>query len=248
MKCNTVATLIGDDRIPRYQRLADLIKQQVIDGVLRPGNQVPSENELSQFYEVAPGTVRQALTELVNEGLLQRLQGKGTYVRRPDFDRSLFRFFKFLGGSKGIVMPDSKILSVSVKLAPGHVCEALQLPKNAKAILINRLRMLDSQPVLVEQIWLSESRFKPLLALRKNEFGPLLYPLYEAKCNAIVAYANEDLKIDVANSKVAEALDIDRNQAVVIIDRLATGFDQQPLEWRRSFGRADQFHYQIEIR
>jgi len=243
-----VSTLSGDNRIPRYIRLADSIKQQVIEGVLRPGNQVPSENELSLFYEVAPGTVRQALKELVNEGLLQRVQGKGTYVRRPDFDRSLFRFFKFLGGRDGTVIPDSKILSINVKSAPTHVCNSLRLKKNASAIFINRLRMLENRPVLVEQIWLSESRFKPLLALKKDEFGPLLYPIYEEKCNAIVARANEDLKIEVASIKSAEALGIERNQAVVVIDRLASGFDERPLEWRRSFGRADQFHYQIDIR
>jgi len=243
-----MSTLSGDNRIPRYIRLADSIKQQVIAGVLRPGNLVPSENELSLFYEVAPGTVRQALKELVNEGLLQRVQGKGTYVRRPDFDRSLFRFFKFLGGSDGTVVPDSKILSISVKSAPRHVCGSLSLKKNAKAIYINRLRKLENCPVLVEQIWLSEARFKPLLTLSKNEFGPLLYPIYEKKCNAIVACANEDLTIETASSKTAEALGIERNQAVVVIDRLALGFDERPLEWRRSYGRADQFHYQVDIR
>lgn len=241
-------TLSGDNRIPRYIRLAESIKQQVIEGVLRPGNQVPSENELSLFYEVAPGTVRQALKELVNEGLLQRVQGKGTYVRRPDFDRSLFRFFKFLGGHDGTVIPDSKILSIEVKTCPVEVASSLQLKKNDKAIYISRLRLLKNQPVLVEQIWLSESRFKALLKLEKNEFGPLLYPIYEEKCNAIVASAHEDLTIELANSKYAKALGIERNQAMVVIDRLAVGFDERPLEWRRSFGRADQFHYQIDIR
>ncbi len=83
-----MATLRGDERLPRYQRVADQLRQEIADGVRRPGDRMPSENLLADQYALAPGTIRQAVTQLVSEGVLERFQGKGTCVRRPSFDQA----------------------------------------------------------------------------------------------------------------------------------------------------------------
>ena len=90
-------TLRGDERLPRYQRLADALRLEVVERRWKAGDQIPSENVIAEEYCVAPGTARQALALLVDEGLLERHHGRGTFVRRPDFDQSLFRFFRFQG-------------------------------------------------------------------------------------------------------------------------------------------------------
>jgi len=239
--------LKGDIRLPRYQRVADLLRQQVIKGALQPGDQIPSENALARDFDIAPGTARQAVAELVSEGLLERLHGKGTYVRRPNFDRSLFRFFRFVGADGSRVVPDSQILSIRTKAAPASIAKHLQLAPNTSIITIQRLRLIAQAPVLVEEISLPADRFKPLLELSPSAFGPLLYPIYEALCGATIAKASEELAIEAASAKTAKALQIDRATPVVVVDRLARGFDGTPLEWRRSRGRADQFHYSIEL-
>lgn len=239
--------LKGDARLPRYQRVADLLRQQVIEGVLQPGDQVPSENALARDFDIAPGTARQAVAELVSEGLLERLHGKGTYVRRPNFDRSLFRFFRFVGAGGARVIPDSRILSIRTKTASTLIAKHLQLAPGSSVISIQRLRLIAKSPVLLEEISVPADRFKPLLKLSPNAFGPLLYPVYEALCGATVAKASEELAIESASIKTAKALQIDNAAPVVVIDRLARGFDGTPLEWRRSRGRADQFHYSIEL-
>jgi DNA-binding transcriptional MocR family regulator len=80
--------------LPLYQRVRDQIAQG-IGKTWRPGDAIPSEAELARTHRVALGTLRKALDILVAEGLLERFQGKGTFVRRANFNASLFRFFRF---------------------------------------------------------------------------------------------------------------------------------------------------------
>ena len=101
----------GDERIPLYQRLADEIRQSVVDGNLKPGDRAPSEITLAKRFQLATGTVRKALDVLVSEGELVRMQGKGTFIREPSFDRSLFRFFRFKGPDGTFSVPESKIIT-----------------------------------------------------------------------------------------------------------------------------------------
>lgn len=239
--------LTEDTRLPRYQRVAERLRRKIIERNLLPGDQVQSENALAAEFGIAPGTARQAIAELVSEGLLERIHGKGTFVRRPSFERSLFRFFRFVGADGARVLPDSQILSIKTKQAPAAIAKQLQLAPKAEVIVIHRLRLIAQQPVLVEEIFLPAERFAPLLKLSANAFGPLLYPIYEALCGATVAKASEQLAIELAKPKTAKALNIDSETPVVVIDRLARGFDGAPLEWRRSRGRADQFQYSIEF-
>ena len=240
--------LQGDERLPRYQRLADQLRHKVLEGDWRPGDRVPSENELSEEFSIAPGTARQALAQLVNEGILERFHGKGTFVRSPSFDRSLFRFFRFQSDAQEIVIPESRILSIGRSHAPDHVARHLNIARNADAIAISRLRLLDAQPVLIEEIWLPASIFEPLLELDPDDMGPLLYPIYDVKCGALIAQAEEVLTVEAASAETAGILRLDAGAPIIVIDRLAKAFDDAPLEWRRSRGRADQFRYHTEIR
>lgn len=242
------AQLRGDDRLPLYQRLAETLRREVAAGTHRPGDRMPSENALAEEYGMATGTVRQALAALVDEGLLERFHGRGTFVRRPNFDRSLFRFFRFRGQSGESVIPDSRIMRRVLGPAPSHVARALGIREGAKAISMSRMRLLDDMPVLAEEIWLPYRPFAAFLALPESEIGPLLYPVYDSVCGKLVARAEETLTAESARRDTARLLRIDTGAPVIVIDRLAKGFDDTPLEWRRSRGRADQFHYHTEIR
>ena len=99
-----------DHRLPIYQQLRDEIARQIAAQVWRPGDGIPTEAELASSHRVSVGTVRKAIDTLVAEGLVERQQGRGTFVKRPSFDSSLIRFFRHqgLGGEGGV--PESRIL------------------------------------------------------------------------------------------------------------------------------------------
>lgn len=240
--------LKSDDRLPLYQRLADALRSEIVDGQRRPGDRFPSENVLAEEYSMAAGTVRQALAQLVSDGLLERIHGRGTFVRRPSFDSSLFRFFRFRDESGASIVPESRILRRTVEPVPTHVARQLKLKDGEKGISISRLRLIDDTPVLAEDIWLPEKPFRKLMDIATDDIGALLYPIYDAQCNQLVARATESLTAEMASSQTARLLRVKEQTPLIVIERVATNYSGTPLEWRRSRGRADNFHYQIEIR
>ncbi|SFO96097.1 GntR family transcriptional regulator [Pseudomonas sp. NFPP28] len=241
-------TLSSDARLPLYQRLRDQLIEQIANNRWRPGEAIPTEAVLSAEYALSTGTVRKAVDALVSEGILERQQGRGTFVRRPQFQSSLFRFFRFQGPSGERQVPQSRILTVESVAAPSAVSEALGLAPEAQVIRIVRTRLFNVQPLLAEEIWLPRARFQALLDIDLAAQGPLLYPVYESVCGQVVASAEETLTAESVNAVYARLLQVPVNSPVVVIERLARDYAGQPLEWRRSRGHAKHFRYRVDIR
>jgi GntR family transcriptional regulator len=237
-----------DDRLPRYQQLRDDLVRRVAAGEWAPGAAIPTEAELSQAYQVSTGTLRKAIDHLVADGVLTRSQGKGTFVRRPSFDSSLFRFFRFKSSDGAAVRPTARILERGVEPPDDVVRGALALGARSKAIHLARLRLVAGKPVLAEDIWLPRDGFEPLEKLPLDQFGDLLYPLYERLCAQVVATARETLQVDQADRAVGKALGIAPGSPVVRVTRVAFNFAGRPVEWRSTVGAAQGFRYEVEIR
>lgn len=236
-----------DDRRPIYQRLSDQLTLEIAQNKLRPGEAIPTETELAAKYKVALGTVRKALDRLVNERLIERIQGSGTFVRRPDFGTAFVRFIRYFGSAGDRRLPVSHILSRETLVAAQDVAEALQLAQGTQVIRLVRVRIHDGLPVLSEEIWLEKARFAPILIM--EDMRPqLLYPIYESLCGEVVAHAEETITIDTASQVDVEMLGLVVGHPVVVIDRLALGYDERPIEWRRSRGSASDFRYKVDIR
>lgn len=238
----------ADHRLPRYQRLRDELAAQIASHRWRPGEAIPTEQELARTYDVAVGTVRKAVDVLVADGLLERFQGRGTFVRRARFDGSLFRFFRFQSKRGERRIPTSRILIREVTGAPSAVATTLQIEPHAQVIHMSRLRLIDDVPMLAEEIWLPYERFAAFATLEPDEIGDLLYPVYETHCNQVIASASETLTVETVDPMHARMLRVEPGTPVVVIERLAYGYDRCPLEWRRSRGPASEFIYQVEIR
>ncbi len=238
-----------DVRLPLYQRLRDDLLQRIAEGEWSAGDAIPTEAELTQAYELATGTVRKAIDMLVTEGVLTRTQGKGTYVRRPDFNSSLFRFFRFKTKSGERVQPAAKIVSRAVRVPPAEVRQALgMVDEEPEGILLSRLRLVEDRPVLAEEIWLPRARFEPLVEMKLKDFGDLLYPLYESVCKQLVASARERLTVEIAGRAIADRLGMPHESPVISVQRLAFNFAGSPIEWRCTRGSADGFQYEVDIR
>ncbi|WP_137169198.1 GntR family transcriptional regulator [Marinomonas sp. FW-1] len=236
-----------DHRLPLYQQVRDELLDNISSGVWLPDVPIPTESELTKSYGVAIGTIRKAVDTLVNDGLLYRSQGRGTFVRRPDFNASLFRFFRQMSSDGRFVMPESQLLSRTFKNPPQQAADALKININDKAICLDRLRLLEDRVVLTEEIWLPAALFSSLIDLELSEFGNLLYPFYEQQCGQLIASAKETLTIASASTGIAKALNTVENSPVAVIERVAYGYDKTPLEYRISHGSAETFCYQIEI-
>lgn len=239
---------LPDERLPRYQQIRDDLAQRIATSEWLPEQAIPTESELTAVYGVSTGTLRKAIDLLVAEGMLVRNQGRGTYIRRPRFDSSLFRFFRFKGRNGESVRPSARVTHKATKIPGLSVKVALRLEEGTKALQLKRVRLVDQIPVLAEEIWLPLPRFASIAALRLDEFEDLLYPLYERCCRQVVASAAEVLRVDQAESRIANALNIALGNPVIRIQRTAFDFAGVPIEWRSTVGSASGFEYEIEIR
>lgn len=235
----------ADERLPAYARLRDALASRIASGEWGPNHPIPSEARLAREYGISIGTVRKAVDGLVAEGLLERRQGSGTYLRRPSFDATLFRFFQVRGpdGAPSSIPTSELILRARTK-APKEAEAALG---TGDVIGIIRLRSLSDEPVLFEELYIRADRFAGFESLPDSAFGPLLYPLYFERFGVLVKRATDDLSFGRADDQVAARLKLKAGDPLAIIRRTAFDIDGTPVEWRIARGSAAQFHYRSEI-
>ncbi len=238
------AERVIDDRLPAYLRLRDALAARIAAGEWSVDEALPSENRLAREHALSVGTVRKALQQLVDEGLLERRQGSGTYLRKPAFDATLFRFFQIRGPSGDKNIPMSRLISRARVTAPAHVARILGTDD---AIRIERLRFLSERPLLSEQIYIPHARFEGFEAIPEDEFGPLLYPVYLDRFGVFVTRAEDEVRFGSADETTAQRLQVATGHPVAIIERTAFAVDGRSVEWRIASGRADQFRYRSRI-
>lgn len=240
---NSFATT--DDRLPAYARLRDALAARIAKGEWTADQPIPSEARLAREYDLSVGTVRKGVDGLVGEGLLERRQGSGTYVKAPSFDASLFRFFQWrdLDGSQ-VSIPSSHLILRSLCTAPSEAAEALGI---SDVIKIVRVRSLSDTPVLFEEIYIPMAEFSGFEKLPETALGPLLYPLYFEHFGVLVKRATDDLSFGTATDVVAQQLRLQPGDPLAVIRRTAFNIEGKPVEWRIARGSAAQFRYRSEI-
>ncbi|WP_426959994.1 GntR family transcriptional regulator [Muricoccus radiodurans] len=238
-----------DLRLPLHARLRDALAARIASQEWPADSRIPAEALLAAEYGVAPNTLRRALGQLVQEGLLERRQGRGTFVRRPAFQAPLFRFFNFEDqAGSGRIIPESRIVGSALTTLPDDAARALRLPAGHAALRLDRLRFWGGEPVVMEEIFLPLPRFAALRDRPIESFETLLYPLYEREFGLVVGGVEDALRVGLADARRAEWLGVAEGSAVAIIDRLSLTVDGAPIEWRRAWGRGDRFSYRISLR
>ncbi|MER5173933.1 GntR family transcriptional regulator [Thioclava sp. GXIMD2076] len=234
----------ADRRLPAYLRLRDELAARIAAGEWDASEMLPSENALTRESGLSVGTVRKAVQQLVDEGLLERRQGAGTFLRKPAFDSSLFRFFALRDGEGPSTIPVSRLIARTRATAPEAVARILG---TSDCVRIERVRLLQDIPWLSEDIWLPRARFDGIEAVPEMEIGPLLYPFYLGRYGQFIARAEDEVRFGKATEIAAERLNLPAAAPVALIERTAFALDGQALEWRLACGAADRFRYRSRI-
>ena len=148
--------------VPAYLRLADTIRQRILDGVYQPGERIPTETDLSQAARLSPLTVRQALGLLVDEGLLERFIGRGTYVRKLDWQKAAFTIEGLI---KEISRPGAKVkvISTEVRHASESLAETFGLSLGDPVIYLKRTISSPDNVYLVQESQLKPDYRQPIM-------------------------------------------------------------------------------------
>ena len=219
---------------PLYKQVYAVLVRRIADGEWQPGDSLPSEQVLALEMGVSQGTVRKALDALAAEKLVQRRQGKGTFVAEHTQEHALFRFFRiarpYPDGER--VIPESGGDRVRRRTATAIERSKLGLRKGALIVEIKRTRLIDSVPAITEKIVLPLELFPEID--HQDALPNTLYSLYQSVYGISVATAHEELTAISATKEDAKRLTVDPGSPLLQISRVAIGIDKQKVEWRLS--------------
>jgi GntR family transcriptional regulator len=233
--------------VPLYTQIKALLVARITQGDWAPGDIIPSEMQLAQQLNVSQGTVRKAITELVENNVLVRRQGRGTFVAIHDNDRALFHFFHIVNDSGKKVLPECKTLSCRRKRASAQQASKLDLAAGAQVIFIERIRSLDNLPTIVETIALPTNLFGDLGKPQVCELPNTLYELYESQFGITIHSAEERLRAIAAGDHEASLLGLNSGAPLLEIERIALTLDGTPVELRISHCNTVRHYYQNTV-
>jgi GntR family transcriptional regulator len=237
----------GKGSISLYMQIKDLLTARLGKGEWLPGSIIPSEMNLAQELGVSQGTVRKAITELVENNVLTRKQGRGTFVSYHDPDRALFYFFHVTDNQGHKVLPDSRVLRCRRKSASRMEASKLQLAAGANIIRIERVRDFSAKPTMVETITLPARPFGDLGREGNCDLPNTLYELYEKQYGITIHSADERLRAVAASRHDAKILKLEVGTPLLEIERVALTLDKTPVELRISRCNTKNHHYQNTI-
>lgn len=230
---------------PLYRQVYDIMVRKVAQGVWRPGASLPSEQNLAREMGVSQGTMRKVLDALTAENLLERRQGKGTFVAENSEERTLFRFFRISRPGGKRMTPERVDETVKVRASRAPERTKLGLERTDRVVEILRTRHIEKVPAIRESIILPATLFPGIE--KRPSLPNSLYSLYQSDYGLNIVAAHEELSAQLATEEDQEQLDIPKGSPIMVIERLAVSLQDQKVEWRLSRVRSDDLVYAVTL-
>ena len=247
MPKQTQDTAMTDHRLPRYLQIRDELMRRICARAWAAGEALPAEDKLAAEFAVSLGTLRKAMAVLVDDGMVERIHGRGTFVTRA-FERiSMLRFVGF-SFAKENELPKTETLAIQVRHTPIAARKKLGLTPQDKILYLHRTRSFGGAVLLSEHIYLPHHKFARLEAYLQKNSPPLLYPVYDSVCGVLISRAADELSVCPLPDVDAALLAQSKNALGVRIERTMADHTGHPIEWRVSYVATDRFHYVVENR
>lgn len=238
---------------PLYQQVKEMLQQQIAAGKLQPGDRIPSERELCQQLGMSRTTIRQALSEAVNEGLLLRVHGKGTFVAHPfgpNIDQELFAITSFERTMRASGLKPSLImLEVTQVPVDMEMARLLDMRPGTMVLRIDSLGTGNEIPMVLFHSWLPSQIGLPLLdEARQHEADGHFFSLYELHAQHTGqrwVTAHQTFEAALATAEQAHHLQIEAGAPVFMVKSVFESQDKTPIEYRRAVYRADRYRFHV---
>jgi GntR family transcriptional regulator len=220
--------------LPKYLQVSERLARQVTAGLLRAGERLPPEREMAEGLGIAVGTLRKALDQLAAQGMLERVQGSGNYIRKPVQASNIYAFFRLelvAGGG----LPTARVLTVERVAKPGDLPA---FGTSAEGHRLRRLRALDGVPVALEEIWLDgdvAARVTPA------DLSESLYLFYRERLGLAITRIEDRVGIAPPPGFGAEVLALP--DPACFVERLSWAVEDHPIEFSRTWVHSDRARY-----
>lgn len=232
---------------PLYQQIKQLIVQALEAGEWRPGQLIPSEQELAVRFNVSQGTVRKAIDEMAAENLVVRKQGKGTFVASHNDPRSLFRFLRLVPESGDLTPPKSEPLECWRAKAGVEAARMLSIEQGAPITIVRRLLRFSDRPVVIDEIYLPGDIFHGLTIEALQAWEGSLYSMLEHCYGMRMIRATEHIRAVAADRGPAEIFNVPEGTPLLSVERVTYTYGDRPVEWRRGLYQTSEHYYFNEL-
>jgi GntR family transcriptional regulator len=234
---------------PLYTRIQEYIAEMILSGKLKPESKIQSEREFSEDLGVSRMTVRKALTELVNEGLLERKHGSGTYVAKPKITYESIEMVNYIQAMElRNIATSTQLLEFNEMVTSRRLSEILEIEIGAPIYHLVLLRFANRVPVIMERGYFP-SQYYPKMEdwnLEKTSTIDLLTSVYGIRLGRI----SQSVEAVAAADQVAQQLRVEEGVPLLMLSRLIISRDtEKPVVFSQDFLRSDyaRIHTDINI-
>ena len=220
--------------LPKYIEVSERLAREVEAGRLREGEKLPPERDMAEGLGIAVGTLRKALDQLVEQGLVERVHGSGNYIKKPPQMSNIYAFFR-LENLSGGGYPTAQVLDVSLLDKP---TDMPAFGTSDKAHRIRRLRLLDDQPAALEEIWLDAAVVETVTT---SDLSDSLYLFYRQRLGLTITRIEDRARI--ASAPIWGRSDLVLPNTINLIERRSWAADPHPIEFSRSYLHPDRAVY-----
>lgn len=237
--------VLPDSPQPLYLQIRDALKLQILGGTYAEHQKLASENELMALFRVSRITVRQALRELHNEGLVFSAQGKGSFVSRPKATQSLQTLEGFEEAMVAAGFSAStRMVSVSQILPPKVVQAVLRLERLEEVLEVKRVRYVNQSPVSVDLSYFPMAVGARLVG---RDLARDIFPMLENELGIPLGAADIRVGAAVADADTVRLLRLESASAVLRVERLTFDTDERPVDFEYLLIRGDAYQYQFRV-
>jgi GntR family transcriptional regulator len=232
---------------PLYTRTAEMLRARITSGVWTVGNRLPAEHELCREFGVSSITMRRAIAMLAAEGLVVRLQGKGTFVSSsqaivhgPPQMTSFTQDMELRGWH-----PSARLVRSDIVPADEKFSVRMGLPENSKVFVLTRIRLADGQPIALQTAYIP-ARLVPNLDSFDLSTGSL-YELLEKEYGLRPARASESWEAGIVSDIEAELLEVTAGSPAFRVERLTSDSSGHRIELVQSVIRGDRYRLVLQL-
>ncbi|MEQ6378256.1 GntR family transcriptional regulator [Bacillaceae bacterium S4-13-58] len=232
--------------LPIYYQLEEEIRNLIHSGQLAPGEKLPSEKEYVERYSISRMTVRQAITNLVLEGLIVRQKGKGTFVAEKKYEQTLKGITSFSEDMRARGLePSTTLISFGEESADTFVANKLNIGPGDSVFKIYRLRLANQSPLAIETVYTPR---KIVGDMTKKDFTASFYDYIERELPYKIEYGEQEIEAAIANETELKYLKLSAGSPVLLIQRLTYLSNKAPFEYVRTVYRGDKYKFTINMK
>lgn len=240
----SMATL--DQSIPRHQQIADHLRKEINEQEFKPGDKLPSEKRLCDYFKVSRITVREALKSLENEGLIFKKQGLGAFVREEPKQANLVQLTDFSEDMRRAGhSSSSKLISFKKVKADVSINTFLGIAPDKSLIKIERVRIADGIPVAFDVTWMPASYGQ--LLMDEDLAHKTIYEILEEEYSIPIIGGRYTFTAAVADEHIAKHLDVPVGSPLFEIDRCSKTTGDKKIYFQRRFNNPNHIQYEIEL-